>query len=224
MLIFFGNDCSCPQGAPEPTKIIAPHSCFKSKSQKWSTKSTTSNVLQQNLKWLSTVSSSSSFLIPCHVWGQSCDHPWHSPGGLPASTSQPSGGGKWKGKEVRRHTGWRLRRHFTHSHTKNARLVLFLKCASYSLCSSWRNALSDHLWLKIKRFQRVGAGVRVGPKHCLKFCDLFLWPVSVGRSQKSSFVNRVQQLFTAERLLMISDSLSKCWADPTSITVRIQCC
>lgn len=52
------------------------------------------------------------------------------------------------------------------------------------------------------------------------FCDDFHVLVCVlVRARRALFVNRVQQLFTAERLLVFSARLSKCRADLNSITV-----
>lgn len=105
-------------------------------------------------------------------WGQSCDHPWHSSGGLPASMFQPSGGGKWK--------GWRGKMAQSSSstntsHTHKLRFNwyrVFEVWFWYLYCSFRVRDLTDCLWLKIKTVSKTERD-SVGPNYCLKFCDSF---------------------------------------------------
>lgn len=180
---------------------------FSTKNIKWIQMNSNYFVAQeilQDIKWVNTFSSSCSVSRQWHVWRQSCDHPWRSPGGLPASMSQPSGGGKWKGGKGKTTHRAAAPPTLTHSQSK----VQFMSIQFiWSFCSFREHESDgiDQLWLKIKKDFKAKE-TQCWIQHCIKFCEPFHTVLTLLDRASKAILLRVQQLFTAERLLKISES------------------
>lgn len=159
----------------------------------------------QNIKRVNTFSSSSSSVLRhCHVWRSSLTFPWWPPS-LHVSAQWRREMRRWGGKTAQSSSSTNTSR--THKLRFNWYGV-FEVWFWYLYCSFRVCVLVDCLWLKLKKISKT-------ERQCwTQTLFKVLWflphfPLSVGPSQRSPFVNRGQHLFTAERLLMFLERLSK---------------